>query len=225
MTYRLINRLTILFFLLILSTPAFSQLPGFSLASDLGLQRNFKKEQHFWAFGQTITLQFHLAPKDALYVWFAYFSNGKFSNKVTATALDTATIPAGINYINHGNMRLRSFSAGWKKWLKGTFNAETGWNLYSYTGFGLVFGSISNTHSVTIDTAVYRLPVLSGRGNFKRLTLDLGLGVEFPVGGDFFLYTEAKTWIPASDYPSKYILVNKNAPFAGMLSGGLRIIF
>lgn len=48
-----------------------------------------------------------------------------------------------------------------------------------------MLGTVTNVHSVAIDTALYTLPVLSGKANFKRLTFDLGLGAEFPVGGDF----------------------------------------
>jgi hypothetical protein len=221
----LFRRLTILFTLLIFTLPLLSQVPALSVSTDLGAQRNFKKEQQFWAFGQTVTFQFHLAPKDAVYFWFAYYSNGKFSNQLTATALAPATLPASIPYKNKGVMRLSSISVGWKKWLKGTFDEEQSWNLYGYAGFGLIFGRITNTHSVLVDTALYRLPVLSGAADFKRLSLDLGMGVEFPVGGDFFLYTEAKAWVPASDYPSKYIFVNSNAPFAGMLTVGIRLLF
>jgi hypothetical protein len=214
-----------LFFSLLLSGSSVAQLQGFSLATDLGIQRNFKPEQQFWAFGQTVHLHFHLTRRDGIYTWFAYFSNGKFHNDLAATAKSPSTAPATIPFINNASMRIKSFSVGWKKYLKGSFDAEKKWNLYAFAGFGLVPGRVINTQNVSIDTANYTTPVLNGRANFKRLTLDLGLGVEFPVGGDFFLYTEVKTLIPASDYPSKYIFINNNAPFTGMLSGGLRLLF
>jgi hypothetical protein len=67
--------------------------------------------------------------------------------------------------------------------------------------------------------------VLSGKANFKRLTVDLGIGWEIPIGGDFYFFTEGKVWVPASNYPSKYIFVNNNAPYVAMLGTGIRIVF
>lgn len=195
------------------------------MATDVGIQRNFKKEQQYWAIGQTIHAIFHLSPKDGIYTWFAYYSNGKFNNDVSATAKSPFGAPQQINYINSSKMRLKHFSAGWRKYLKGTADAEKKWNLYAYAGLGILLGRIENTHSVFIDTLGYNVPVRSGKANFKRLTLDLGLGWEMPIGGDFFFYTEGRVWVPTTDYPSKYIFVNDNAPLVGMLNIGLRIFF
>jgi hypothetical protein len=206
-------------------TEAFCQFPQFSLATDVGVQRSFKKEQRYLAIGQTVNALFHLTAKDGIYVWFVYYSNGKFKNNVPAIAKDPFTIPRQLNYTNSASMRVKHFSAGWRKYLKGSADAEKNWNLYSYAGLGILMGRVENTHSVAIDTAAYHVPVLSGKANFKRLTLDLGLGWEFPLTAGFFLYAEGRTWIPTTDYPSKYIFVNDNAPIAGMLNVGLRILF
>lgn len=203
---------------------AFSQ-QRFSLATNLDVQRNFKKEQLYWAAGHTTQALFHLTPKDGIYVWFAYYSYGKFKNNVTATARSILTTPQQVVYINNARMRLKQFSAGWRKYLKGTPDAEKNWNLYGFAGFGLLLGQVENTHSVSIDTAVYAAPVLSGKAQFKRLTMDIGLGWEIPIAGDFYFYTEGKVWIPTTDYPSKYIFVNNNAPLVAMLGIGLRILF
>jgi hypothetical protein len=206
-------------------TEAFSQFPQFSLATDLGFQRSFKKEQRYWAIGQTVNGIFHLAPKDGIYVWFAYYSNGKFKNNLSATAKSPLTLPQQLDYVNSSSMRVKHFSVGWRKYLKGTFDAEKSWNLYGYAGLGLLMGRVENTHSITTDTVTYSVPVISGIGNFKRLTLDLGLGWEIPLSGGFSFYMEARTWVPTTDYPSKYIFVNDNAPVVGMLNAGLRILF
>jgi hypothetical protein len=88
-----------------------------------------------------------------------------------------------------------------------------------------MLGRVINTYSVSIDTTLYNVPVRSGKANFKRLTLDLGLGWETPLGGDVYFYTEGRAWIPTTDYPSKYIFVNKNAPFVASLNFGVRILF
>ena len=69
-------------FLSLLFTAAFSQ-QRFSLATNLDVQRNLKKEQLYWAAGHTTQLLFHLTPKEGIYVWFAYYSNGHFNNNVT----------------------------------------------------------------------------------------------------------------------------------------------
>ena len=74
-------------------------------------------------------------------------------------------------------------------------------------------------------SVVYQVPVRIGKANFKRLTLDLGLGWETPLGADIFIYAEGRAWIPTTDYPSKYIFINDNAPLVGMINTGIRILF
>lgn len=219
------KRITISVILFLIAAKNFAQFPQVSFATDVSLQHNFKKEQRYSSIGQTITAILHLTGKEAVYTNFNYFSNGKFKNDLTATAKSSLTLPQQINYVNSGKMRLKHFSVGYRKYLKGTANAEKDWNLYAFAGLGIILGRIENSHSVAIDTVMYAVPVQSGKANFKRLTLDLGLGWEMPVGGDFFFYTEGRVWVPATGYPSNYIFVNENAPFAGMLNIGLRLFF
>ena len=197
----------------------------FSIATDLGLQRSFKKGQRFWGGGHAVVGQVNFGNKDAVYALVSYYTNGKFSNNVTATAKSPSISPQQINYVNNALMRFKQVSIGWKKYLKGTYNAEEVWNLYGYAGFGLILGRVENTHSVSIDTSDYQVPVRTGKANFKRLTLDLGLGWEVPLGADVFFYSEGRAWIPTSDYPSKFLFVNDNAPFVGMINAGIRILF
>jgi hypothetical protein len=189
------------------------------------LQRSFKKEQQYWAVGHTVHALFHFTPKDGAYAWISYYSAGKFRNHLTATAKSVSTIPQQINYDNDGEMRFKQLSIGWKKYLKGNCALEEGWNLYAYAGFGLLLGRISNIHSTVIDTNMYNVPVRVGKANFKRLTADLGLGWETPIGADIFLYTEGRVWIPTTDYPSKFLFVNDNAPLVAMINAGIRILF
>ncbi len=210
--------------LIFVSLTAFSQEPQFSVATDLGVQRSFKKGQQFWGAGHTLHAHFHLTPKDGIYFWLSYYLNGEFENNAIATAKSLLTNPQEIPYVNAATMSFKHLSTGWKKYLKGTYNSEN-WNLYGYAGFGLLFGSVQNRHSNAIDTTQYAVPVRSGAAKFKRLTFDLGLGWETHLGGGFYLYTEGRAWIPASDYPSKYLFVNKSAPLVGMFNGGIRILF
>jgi hypothetical protein len=219
------NRVVISLFYFITFSVVASGQTQFSIASDIGLQRSFKKGQQYWAVGPTIQVQFHFSPKDGAYAWISYYTNGKFSNNVTASAKSPTTLPQQINYVNNAVMRFKQISIGWKKYLKGAFNIEEGWNIYGYAGFGLIMGRVVNTHSVSIDTSVYKVPVRSGKANFKRLTVDLGLGWEVPLGGDTFFYAEGRVWIPTTDYPSKFIFVNDNAPLVGMINAGIRILF
>ena len=202
-----------------------AQWPRFSLATDLTGQTSFTNNQRYWAVGHTTNLLFHLSKKNGIYVWFCYFSDGKFNNNLTATAKQAGTLPQQVNYVNSARLRYKEFSVGWRHYFKGAPDAEKKWNLYGFAGLGLMLGRVNNTHSIGIDTAQYSVPVLSGKANFKRLTADLGLGVEFPIGNDFFLYGEGKVFIPTTDYPSPYLFVNDRAPFTDLASVGLRILF
>ena len=109
--------------------------------------------------------------------------------------------------------------------MKGACNAENNWNLYGYAGFGLLFGNIDNSHSITIDTASYFTPVLKGKADFKRLTFDMGLGYEKPIGGDVYFYMEGRLLLPTTEYPSPYLFIYNNAPLIGSINTGLRILF
>lgn len=186
--------------------------PGFSFLTDLSVQHNFKKGQQYTVIGQTIQTNFNFTPKEAAYVWFAYYSNGKFEDKLTATARSLSTQPQQIAYTNQAKMRLKQISIGYKRYLIGNSDAETGINVYASAGFGLVLGRMQNAHSVSIDTSLYKVPVYAGEANFKRLTIDPGLGVERYLGADFYVYGEIKCWVPTTDYPSKFISQNENAP-------------
>ena len=116
-------------------------------------------------------------------------------------------------------------SLGWKHYFIGAFDEETGFNLYGYAGFGLMMGKVENIPSYPVDTAAYAIPVINGIGHFKRMTLDLALGIEVPFGGDLYAYFEGRTLVPTTDYPSPYLLVNDNAPFTIAANLGIRILF
>ena len=198
-----------------------------SFATDASLQKNFKKDQRFLAIGQDLIFNWHFTPRNGAYASLSYYSNGKFKNTLSATAKFLNTSPQQIFFINNAQVNLRQISLGWKYYLVGSSDAEAGWNLYGVAGFGLIFGRASNSYSTTIDTSLYNTPQqpVNGSGHFKRLTLDLGLGWEIPLGADIYLYSEGRVWIPTTDYPSKYLFINNNAPLAGMVAVGLRVLF
>jgi hypothetical protein len=197
----------------------------FSLSTNFSVLRSFKEDQKYWAVGQTVVGHFHFTPKNELYAWISYYNNGKFDNRVFATAKLPATTPQIVPYVNSSQLRFKHISLGWKHYLKGSSNAEEKWNFYGYAGLGLMLGAITNSHSVAIDSADYSVPVLAGKGNFKRLTLDLGLGYEYPLGGDVFVYVEGRTLIPTTDYPSNYLFINKYAPVTASANIGFRVLF
>ena len=197
----------------------------YSISSDFAVMRNFSPKQKFWTLGQTVEGNFHFSKKETAYAWINYYVPGKFKNRFTAIAKSPFTLPATIGSTAAAKWRNNEVSLGWKHYFKGSFDAETSWSLYGTAGFGLMFTKVVNSFSPAIDTAYYNAPLLSGSNQFYRLTLDLGIGIEFPVGGDFFLYSDLRTWVPSSGYPSPYLHNNKNVPLPAILSGGLRILF
>ena len=216
---------SILFIFLFVAGVAFSQKAQFSLATDVGVLHSFKKDQRFWCPAQTFVGNFGFTSKDGLYIWLYYTINGKFSNELTANAKSVFTVPLQVSYTNEAILRFSHISMGWKHYLKGGYNSEDTWNLYGYGGFGLMFGTAENRHSTNIDTANYVVPVWQGKGHFKRLTFDLGLGYEIQVAPDIYFYTEARVLLPTTDYPSNYLFVDENAPLTGSLNAGVRLFF
>lgn len=211
-------------YLLTATTIASGQIT-FSASTDFNALRSVRNSQEFWAFGPSFHGVFHLAPKTAAVVSFGFFSYGKFRNHLTATAFQPTTIPQQVSFTNTSKMRLNHFSIGWRHFLKGQANTKRDWNLYTNLGLGLLTASVVNEFSPMPDTANYQVPVLPGRGEFNRLTLDVALGVDIHLVSDMYFYSELKSFIPTSSYPSKYLLVNTDAPFPVLLSGGFRILF
>jgi hypothetical protein len=220
------NRTILLLIVCAFAQTSFTQ-TRVSIATDISVQISFKKEQRFWTKGQHVIIDWHFTPKGGAYASVCYFSNGNFKNLLSATAKSPATSPQQIFFSNKAQVRLEQISLGWQHYFIGTDDAENGWNLYCIAGFGLIFGKATNNYSTIIDTSLYNAPQqpANGSGHFKRLTLDLGLGWEVPVGGDLYFYSEGKIWIPTTDYPSKYLFVNNNAPLVASISAGLRILF
>jgi hypothetical protein len=208
-----------------LALAVYGQNMQFSFSTDASVLRSFKKFQRFWSVGQTITGHFNFKPREGIYAWLAYYSNAKFSNYPTAYAKSIATAPQQVDYMNRAQLGLKHLSLGWRHYFKGAFNIEEGWSIYGYGGFGILFGTITNTHSVIIDTADYNVPVFAGKDNFTRLTVDLALGYELPLGGNIYLYAEGRTLLPTTEYPTAYLLVNKRAPITGSVNMGMRFIF
>ena len=191
------------------------------------MMRNFSPKQKFFAVGQTLQGIFHFNEKESLYASVGYYSRGSFKNRYTATAKSVTTIPSSIVYDIEGKLKSNEISFGWRHFWLGTFNSEYNFNIYTQVGFGLMFARIENIYSTAIDTSLYdnSAAPLNGEGKFKRLTLDIGLGVEYHVGGSIYAYSDLRTWLPTTHYPSEYLHNNKNVPLPLIFSAGLRILF
>jgi len=213
-------------FLFFVQAIAFAQV-RFSIATDVSVLRNFSPHQKFWAFGQGVEGDFHFTKKNTLYAWINYHTKGSFTNIFVADAKSSSTTPATINYEVKGKWGLRQVSIGWKHYFKGSFNEENSWNIYGAAGFGLLFSKVQNSLLTTIDTSLYALqptPVF-GNDEFKRLTVDLAIGTEYPLASGIFLYSDVRTSLPASDYPSPFFHDQKRIPLPVMLNVGIRVLF
>lgn len=212
-----------IFLLLLCGTvTAAAQYPRFSLATDVGVVHNFPQKQRFTSLSNAIITDFHLVKKDGVRIMLLLGKSGSFSNLVLAVPRGAQ---APLGYVNSSQLRFRQLSISWKHYLIGEPAREAGQNLYFTAGFGLQMGRVENSLPNNLDTAAYIPAVKAGTGQFKRLTYDLSLGYEKVLSEDFILYTEARLFIPNTDYPSDYLLINEKAPFAGIICGGLRILF
>lgn len=212
--------------LLLAALPSFAQV-HFSVATDMGLLRNFSPKQKFWAIGQTVIGNFHINKRETVYAWLTYYSPGRFRNNFTATAKSPSTSPSTSSYRVTGTWRFREVSVGWKHYFKGAFNEENTWSLYSIAGLGVMFNKVENRFKQAVDTSLYSLAILPLEGSsvFNRLTLDLGLGLDFPIGADIYVYSDVRSFVPITDYPSLYLHQNKNVPLPFMVNIGFRFLF
>lgn len=171
--------------------------------------------------------QWHFDKKTSLYAWFSYHGNGKYKSTLTATAKSPGTQPQSFTFTNNSEMRLRQVSLGVKKYFIGSYENLENFSFYGGAGFGLLIGSASNNFSAIVDTSLYNTQdnVVNGSGDFKRLTLDVLAGFDFPISYEIFLYTEVRMYIPTTNYPNNYLLKNSNAPLLGGINIGLRVLF
>ncbi|HEY6956758.1 MAG TPA: hypothetical protein VI385_16015 [Flavisolibacter sp.] len=197
----------------------------FSFATDLSLMRNFSPHQEFWTVGETVQSNMHFTSRQSAYAWISYYTPAKYSNYFSAAAKSTTTSPSTIPFTATAKWKTGQVSLGWKHYFKGSYDAEAGYNIYGIAGFGLMFSKVDNVFSTPIDTSLYTSPTIAGTGKFYRLTMDFGLGAEYPISGNFYLYGDLRTWVPTSDSPSPYLHSNESVPFPFFVSAGLRIPF
>ena len=198
----------------------------FSLGTGVAGLRNFSPAQKFWAFGQTVRANFHFSPKQSAYAWLDYYSEGTYRNNFTAITKPPFFTPLQIPFTATGRLTYRHFSLGWKHYFKGRYDEENDINIYGLAGFGFLFARVRNQFSPQIDTARYFVPTAATNGsNFRRLTFDLGIGAEMPVGGNFYLWADGRSWLPASSGTSPYLHSQKDVPLPVMVSVGIRVLF
>lgn len=197
-----------------------------SVAADFMVFHNFSKNQRYWGIAQNIRGEWKSpAMRFPLYAAVSYTNRAKFKNELEATAIDPLTTPQSFPYTNRARIRHTVISLGIKPYFKGAWDAENGYNIYGTAGLGVLMGQVHNTQSTPINTTLYHVPVRRGTKHFSRLTLDLGIGAEWPVGGDLFLYGEGKTYIPVSTYPSDYLLNSHYNPLTVYACIGARVLF
>lgn len=205
--------------------PAGAQMRA-SMGSDLMVARGLSDNQKFWTIGQTIRGEWKSdGIKVPVYAWVSYTGRGRYNNQLQAIAMDAATTPQTIDFTNRARLRHTQVSVGVKPYLKGSWESEEGWSMYGLGGLGILMGRVENSFNRNIDTSLYNVPVKSGLRRFNRMTLDLGLGFEWPMGGDLFIYTEGKTYIPLTNYPSNFLLNNNYSPLTVYLNFGARVLF
>jgi hypothetical protein len=198
----------------------------FSVNTNVSLTRNFNRQNTYFALGHDVRMEYHFGEKLSGMVSFGYFSNGKYSNRVSAPAILPATSPASITYGVNTKLSMQHLTMGARYFFKGNYKTEQGYNLYGYAGYGILFLQATNTFDSPVDTGRYKaLAPYEGSGKINRLTLDLALGVDFAVGPDVFLYGESRAIIPMTDYPSNYVRFNKGYPFPLSLNLGIRVLF
>lgn len=221
-----LKKLYLSFLIVFGSAAAFAQGGFFSLSNDFSVLRNFSPNQQFWSVGHTVQANFHLSDKYGPYAWISYYSPGRFENDFTARAKQPSTTPQTIGYRVGAKWNFRGVSVGWKQYFRGGFTNDSTWSLYGLAGFGLQFTRVQNSFIPDVDTTLYLVqPPIAGNDGFKRLTLDLGAGVEYPLGGDIYLYGDLRTWIPTSGYPSPYLHDTRRVPLPLILAAGVRILF
>ncbi len=197
----------------------------FSFATGGSVLRNFSPQQKFWTVGQTVRGEFHFTLKQSAYASVDYYIQGKFKNNFTANANSITTAPQRLNYTATGRFTFRQLSLGWKHYFKGGYTAEKTMNLYGTTGFGFLFAKVSNSFSSPVDGSLYNTQLIGGAGKVRKLTFDLGLGGEMPLGGNFFAFADARTWLPASSNTSPFLHNQRNVPLPVIASIGLRLLF
>lgn len=160
-------------------------------------------------------------------VSFSYHSNGKYKSTLLASAKSPSTNPQSFEFTNRSEMRIKQFALGFKQYFTGNFQKTEKLSIYGIGGFGLILGQASNNFSAPVDTSLYTIQqnVINGSGDFKRLSLDLAGGIEFPVAYEIFVFSEGRIHIPTTRYPNSYLLKNNNAPFLGSLNVGIRVLF
>ena len=194
----------------------------FSLSTGLSGIHNFSPQQQFTTFGQSIRSFFHFSPKQSAYAWFDYYAEGKFENDLTATAKSPSTVPQQINYLASSRMTYLELSLGLKHYFKGRFDGDK-LNIYGTAGFGLLFARVRNV--VPVDASLYNAVPQPGEGRFRKLTFDLAVGAEQPLGGPFYFFGDVRSWLPASTDSSAYLINQKNIPLTLGLCAGVRVLF
>lgn len=195
-----------------------------SAATGVSVLRNLSPQQGFWAVGHTLQATVHFSATQSAYAWIEYYTDGRYKNDFSAVAKSPLTLPQRQNLTATGRLTYRHFSLGWKHYFSGSYRDEKAINIYGLAGFGFLFARVQNSFSTAIDTSLYRIGTTAGEGTVRKLTFDLGLGGEKALTGNFFVFADVRTWLPASSNESKYLHNQRNLPLPVMLTAGVRVL-
>lgn len=215
-------RLFLLWLLAGLPDVSFAQ---FSLTTDVSVLRNSSPRQQFWTAGQTIRAEWYPGDRGGPFVSISYFLTAEFTNSFTATAKSSTAGPATIPYTASSSWQFRQAALGWKHYFRGTFKEEKKQGWYGLIGTGLLFARIDNRLSQPIDTSQYfSAGPTQAKGTLRRITLDLGLGGEWPIGADIYAFGELRSLLQASETPSALVAGNSHIPLTTSVHAGLRVL-
>ncbi len=197
----------------------------FSLGTDVSVLRNSSPQQQFWTVGQTIRSEWYTSNSDGPYLSIGYYVKSSFNNQFTARAKSGTTLPVQIRYTTNSSWQLRQAVLGWKHYFKGRFDSEKNAGFYGTVGTGLLFARIENRFSQSVDTSLYQTPGPTvAAGTFRRIILDLGLGGEWAIGADVYLFGELRALLQASETPSALVAGNHHIPLGTSVHAGLRVL-
>lgn len=196
-----------------------------SVASDANLIGQFGGMKSYWGLAQDVKVSYPLGPKTSAYVSVGYAIPNKLKETFRAGAFSPTAEPPVIRYQATTNRQLRQAHFGIIQYLSGSHKAESGTNIYFMAGAGVMSVKLSTSYTANVDTAEYEsFRPYAGEGSAESFSIHTGLGVEQPLGGNFFWYAEAKGWIPVTSFSSPYLKEPEKTP-AILIGAGIRVLF
>ena len=212
-------------FLFIIFASLFSAKAQLSVASDASVIGQFGGIKTYWGLAQDVKVSYPIGPKTSAYLSVGYAIPNKLKEAFSTQAYSPLTTPQVIRYQANTNRQLRQAQIGIMQYLAGSHKAESGTNVYLLAGVGIMSVKASTSYSVDVDTAEYpQIRPYAGEGSAESFSVNAGLGIEQPLGGNFFWYAEAKGWLPTKSLSSPFLKEAEKTP-AVLVGVGIRVLF